>query len=253
LPVSSRKPLLARLDHALLPHLQHLDRTFQAPSWDPRLEWCVPYLWGAAGIGYRTAVRPPPKAWADLWRTDLSGRLTMLDDPAEVFGACLKKLGYSLNSTDPVQLQRAKREAVAQKQILRAYLNAEVRDQLAAGDVLACQMWATTATQAAEASREVRFVYPAEGFSLYADNAVILRESRRVALAHRWIDYLLRPEVARAIGRAARAASAHAAAREENPVLYPPAGVMTRGEWFEALPAPVQRLRDRLWTEIKSA
>jgi hypothetical protein len=38
-----------------------------------------------------------------------------------------------------------------------------------------------------------------------------------------------------------------------NPTLYPPPEVMQRGEWWETPPAALQRLRDRLWTEIKSA
>ena len=43
------------------------------------------------------------------------------------------------------------------------------------------------------------------------------------------------------------------AALRENPVLYPPADVLARGEWFEPQTAASQKLRDRLWTEIKSA
>lgn len=245
--------LLARLDHRRLPHLSHLAQEFRAPVWDPELAWCVPYMWGASGIAFRRSVDPAPQSWADLWRHGLSGRITMLDDPAEVLGACLKKLGHSINATDPAQLRAAQQEAITQKTLLRAYLNAEVRDQLVAGDVLAAQLWATTSEQAAEASREVRFVYPAEGFALYADNAVILRESGRSALAHQFLDYLLRPAVAREIVKATRTAAANAAAREENPVLYPPNAVMARGEWFQPLSAATQRLRDRLWTEIKAA
>jgi hypothetical protein len=36
-------------------------------------------------------------------------------------------------------------------------------------------------------------------------------------------------------------------------VLYPSAETLARGEWFEPQSAASQRLRDRLWTEIKSA
>ncbi len=55
-------------------------------------------------------------AWSDMWRADLRNRITMLDDPGEVLGACLKKLGYSINSGDPVELEEAaRREAVACK------------------------------------------------------------------------------------------------------------------------------------------
>ena len=105
----------------------------------------------------------------------------MLDDPEDVIGACLQKLGYPFGSTDEHQLQGAKNEAVRQKQFLRAYLNAEVRDQLVSGDVLAAQLWSTTAAQAihSDAKTNLAFVYPAEGYPLYCDCAAILRESSR--------------------------------------------------------------------------
>ena len=125
-----------------------------------------------------------------MWSDRNSGRMTMLDDPGEVLGASLKRLGYSLNSMDGTELREAQREAIAQKRLLRAYLNAEVRDQAVAGDVLMAQLWATSAEQAIAEAPHLAFVYPAEGFALYADNAVILRESRRQELAHAFIDYL---------------------------------------------------------------
>jgi spermidine/putrescine-binding protein len=252
--------LLAPLRHAWLPNLDNLEETFRRPPWDPHLDWCVPYMWGGTGIACRREVTPPPTAWASLWEERWRGRLTMLDDPSEVLGACLKKLGWSVNSTDPVELRRAGEEARAQKPLLRAYVNAEVRDQLVAGDVLAAQLWATTSLQAMEETAGLAFVWPLEGFPLYADNAVILRESGRLELAHRFIDYLLRPEVAVAVVKATKTATVNAKAKallperlRLNPVLYPPAEVLRRGEWFTALPAAAQRLRDRIWTEIRAA
>ncbi len=66
--------------------------------------------------------------------------------------------------------------------------------------------------------------------------------------------------MAAAVARAVKPATANASARallepplRDSPTLYPPPEVLSRGEWFETLPAATQRLRDRLWTEIKSA
>jgi spermidine/putrescine transport system substrate-binding protein len=251
--------LLAPLRHEWLGNLNNLEARFQAPSWDPDLRWNVPFMWGASGIVFNRKLSPAPGAWSDLWRPELRNHITMLDDPAEVLGACLKKLGYSLNSGRPNELEQARREAVAQKTLLRAYLNAEARDQLVSGDISAAQLWATTAQQAADAAPALDFVYPAEGFALYADTAVVLRESRRERLAHTFLDYLLRPAVAAGIVTAARTATANQAAMallpesvRNNPTLYPPVEILRRGEWFEPLSTAAQRLRDRLWTEIKS-
>ncbi|MBV8843289.1 MAG: spermidine/putrescine ABC transporter substrate-binding protein [Bryobacterales bacterium] len=253
--------LLAPLRPEWLPHLDALDAPFRHPPWDPELRWSVPYMWGVTGIAYQTSLDRPPCSWGDLWNPRLAGKITMLDDPPEVLGACLKMLGYSLNSSDPAQLRRAQQEAIAQKKLLRAYLNAEVRDQLVAGDVAAAQAWAITAAQAIEAAPDkLAFAFPSEGFARFADTVAVLRESRRQQAAHRFIDYLLRPEVSAKIATATQTATANGAARallpaamRDNPVLYPSGGTLARGEWFQPQSAASQRLRDRLWTEIKSA
>ena len=252
--------LLAELDHERLGNLDNLDPLFRRPEWDPDLRWCVPYMWNATGIVANRIAAPLPRRWADLWETRWQGKITMLDDPVDVFGACLKKLGHSINSENPDELRAAQREAIAQKRLLRAYLNAEVRDQLVAGDVWAAQLWSTTAQQAIDAAPSLGFVYPEEGFAVYPDNAVILRESRHAAAAHDFLNYLLRPRVAADIVVAARTATANGAARailpaaiHDNETLYPSPRTMARGEWSRTTSAAIQRLRDRLWTEVKSS
>jgi spermidine/putrescine transport system substrate-binding protein len=253
--------LLAPLRSERLPHLNALDASFRNPPWDPELRWSVPYMWGVTGIVYQTNLNPAPESWRDLWNGRLAGRITMLDDPPEVLGACLKMLGYSLNSGNPAELAQAQREAIAQKRLVRAYLNAEARDQLVAGDVAAAQAWAVTAAQAIQAAPgKLAFMFPREGFARFADTMAILRESRRQEAAHRFIDYLLRPEVSAKIAVAVQTATANGTAHallppelRDNPVLYPSEVTLARGEWFQPQSAASQRLRDRLWTEIKSA
>jgi spermidine/putrescine transport system substrate-binding protein len=254
----ARNGLLATIDRARLPSLGNLDARFASPAWDPELRLGVPYMWNATGIAYNRAQSPEVRAWNDLWNPALRGRLTMLDDPEDVIGACLQKLGYPFGSTDEHQLQGAKNEAVRQKQFLRAYLNAEVRDQLVSGDVLAAQLWSTTAAQAihSDAKTNLAFVYPAEGYPLYCDCAAILRESSRSELAHEFLEFLLWPDVAAANARVAETATANGAAQANlphDPILYPPDDIYGRGVWPTALPSSAQRYRDRLWTEIKSA
>jgi spermidine/putrescine transport system substrate-binding protein len=251
--------LLAPLDHKRLPNLSNLGKRFQSPPWDPALGWSTPYMHGSTGIVY-SKLAPQPRAWRDLWVNQYQGRMTMLDDPAEVFAACLERLGDSVNATAPAELENAEVLAIRQKPLVRAYINAEVRDQLIAGDVLVAQSWSITAQQAIDQSDRLAFVYPVEGFPLYCDTAAILRESRRPELAHEFLNYLLRADVAAAIAREMRTATANEAARQllpekdrENPTLYPTEATLARGEWLEAMPPAAQRLRDRLWTQIKSA
>ena len=252
--------LLEPIDHGRLKLLGNLDKHFRSPEWDPGLEWCVPYMYSSTGILYSKKVSRPPKAWADLWTDSYSRRTTMLDDPAEVFGACLKVMGDSVNATDDGQLKSARDLAIRQKPLLRAYLNEEVRDQVVAGDVLVAQMWAQVAQVAIDANADLAFAFPAEGFPLYADNCAVLRESRHKDLAWEFLDYLLRPKVALDIVIAMRTATVNREARallpenlRTNEVLYPGDETLRRGEWFRPLPGEAQKRRDVYWTEVKSA
>ena len=252
--------LLAPLDHELLPNLAALDERVRSPVWDPDLQYCVPYMWGGTGILYNVRISSKPGSWADLWDERLKGRITMLDDPAEALGAALKKLGRPLNSCNREHLESARAALMAQKPLLRAYLNAEARDQMVSQDLMAAQMWATTSAQAMAEADHLGFVFPSEGFAIYADNAVILRESTRPELAHQFLNYLLRPEVAAEIVQESLSATLNREARlllppelGENEVIFPPREIVSRGEWFTALDPACQRLRDRIWTEVKAA
>jgi spermidine/putrescine-binding protein len=252
--------LLATIDRSRLTGLANLAPRFAAPPWDPNLHWCVPFMWGSSGILANPRLVPPPQAYSDLWDPRYGGRMTMLDDPPEVFGAALFKLGLPLNESSDQGLRRAYAEALQQKPLLRAYLNAEMRDQIAAGDLAVCQSWATTAQQAIDSAPHLTFTYPREGFALYADCAAILRESRRQDLAHRFLDFLLRPDVACRLVQSFRASTVNAAALALLPrpiaalqTLFPDSETLARAQWFATLPPAAQRLRDRLWTELKSA
>ena len=251
--------LLAPLRHDLLKNLDNLDERFAKPEWDPSLAVSVPYMSTGCGIVFNRR-QASIRRWADLWDPKLQGRMTMLDSQDDVLGASLVKLGYAWNSTDERQLRAAQKEAIAQKKHLRAYLNAEVRDQMVAGDVLAAQMWTTTMLPVMPDAPHLDFVYPEEGFVSYAESAVILRESKRGELAHRFIDYLLRPEVAADCVRTQYSGPVLKGVRERlpekirnHPLLFPDAATLARSVWLATMPPAVQRLRDRLWTEIKSA
>ncbi len=254
--------LLQPLDHALLPNLDSLDAAFQHPPWDPELRWNVPYMHGTTGIVYQLGIAPEPKAWADLWDTRLSGKITMLDDPPEVFAACLKKIGDSLNSGAAGELRNAEREAIAQKRLLRAYLNAEVRDQVVAGDVAAAQAWAVTAGQAMAGGAGEAGIRAAGGriCAIRGHDRDSAGEPARgagarvhqlFAAAAKWPRRSWRRRRRLPRMRRRRSCCRRLCAR----IRY---CIRRRRFWRAAnglsrSPRRAQKLRDRLWTEIKSA
>jgi spermidine/putrescine transport system substrate-binding protein len=258
-PMQSMR-LLAPVQHHRLSNLHHLAERFRTPVWDPDLRWGIPYMWNATGVCHNLQLTGEADGWDLLWDPEFQGRLTMLDDPVDAFAAGLIQAGHPINTSNPAHFGDAQRWLLRQKELLRAYINAEVRDQLAAGDVIAAQLWSTTSQQAIDERPNLTFTFPSQGFPLYMDVAVILLESRRQEMAHQFLDYLLRPSVAAGVVAGARTACANATARNllpeqvrTLPTLFPDEETLEWGEWVLASPPEIHRLRDRLWTEVKAA
>uniref|UniRef100_A0A2P2JCA5 Uncharacterized protein n=1 Tax=Rhizophora mucronata TaxID=61149 RepID=A0A2P2JCA5_RHIMU len=85
--------------------------------------WAAPYRWGSMVIAYRKRKFQKHKLalikdWADLWRPELEGRISMVGSPREVVGAVLKYMGASYNTKD-IDLQvTGGRNAVQQNLVL---------------------------------------------------------------------------------------------------------------------------------------
>lgn len=90
---------------ALAPQWQQLvRRDLQGnPSTEGKI-WGAPYRWGATMIAFRKDkfrdLGWQPQDWSDLWRSELKGHISLPDQPREVIGLTLKKLGQSYNLED---------------------------------------------------------------------------------------------------------------------------------------------------------
>ena len=245
--------LLTPIRRELLTNWGNLSPIFLDPSFDPGNAHSVPYLWGVTGIAWRTdRVDLPPDSWAVFQDDRWNGKMTLLDDARDVIAAFLKLNGFSINSTAPVELEAAKRDAIEAGEHVRAFVSAPVKGQLVSGDVWIAQLWDGDTRQAAAEEPAIAFALPSEGGPIYADAMVIPRSAPHKRAAHAFMDYVLRPEVAAAISDATGYGTANAAARPRNPKPYPSAEELARLEFARDL-GEGTRLWDRIWTEIKSS
>ncbi|MCW5966491.1 MAG: spermidine/putrescine ABC transporter substrate-binding protein, partial [Bryobacterales bacterium] len=260
LPRMRRQNLITDLDRSLLPNLANLSPEFRNPFWDVELKDSVPCSWGLTGIAFSRQLQLEIRRWADLWDERLRERLTMLDDRDEVLGAALLKLGYPVNSADPRHMAAASAEAIRQKRLVRSYGITESKDRLVSGEFQVAQLWSNLAGQAMAASPNLEFVFPEEGFPMYAENAVVLRSSAEPELAHAFINFLLTPEIAARISANAYTPSTVPESRRflplrlrENPLLFPAEDVLKRGQWLVAQPDDALVLRRAAWQRIQAA
>ena len=256
--IMKQEGLLAELDAAKIPNAARLAEHLQHLPFDPEQRYSVPYLWGTVGIGYDSQViTTPPDSWSVLWDSRYAGRISMLNDQREVFGATLRWLGYSLNATDPSVIEQAKRKLMDQKVLVKTYTSDHYDQLLASGEVVLAQGWGGPVARAMKDRPSIRYVVPKEGGTIWADCLVILKSAPQKELALRFINFLLDPKVAaRTSERLLFAASPRSVgslvqpAIRHNPAIYPPDDLLGRLEWMRDVGKAV-RVYDRAWTELK--
>jgi spermidine/putrescine transport system substrate-binding protein len=191
--------MLEPLDISKIPNFTNIDPSVLSRiKFDPGNKFSVPYMMGSSGIAVnKKYVKQYDKSWTIFGRSDLKNRMTMLDDMREVLGAALATLGYSVNTTDTVELLKAKALALQWKQNLIKYDAEAFAKGFAAGEFRVVQGYAENIMREFDSSRlsDVDFFIPKEGGAMYMDNMAILKNARHKELAYDFINYILSPEV----------------------------------------------------------
>ena len=253
---------LLRLDRSQLPNLEHLDsRFYLGRAHDPESHVSVIKDWGTTGFMYRTdMIYEMPESWADFWRLaeKMSGRVTVLDSPGEVIGAALKMRGHSYNAASSEQLAGARQDLLALKPHLLAF-ETNYRPLLASGKACLSLGWNGDAAALIAQGSPIRYVLPREGSQIWEDDWAIAADAPNPDLAHTFLNFLLRPEVAAQEARYTRYATGNHSARafleEElinDPSTYPSPERLAKLEYGMPIHSDGQQRREQLWSEVRA-
>lgn len=192
--------MLAKIDKSNMKNLGNIDPlVLQKATYDPDMDYSVPYYFGAAGIAVNTAKVPNfEKSWSIFSRKDLKGKMTMLDDMREVMGDALVYLGYSVNTKDPAQIQQARDLINNEWKPNLVKFDAEAFGKgFAAGEFWVVQGYAEVVYAEIQENqkKDVAFFIPKEGGPAYIDSMCILKDSKNYDLALKFIDFIHRPEI----------------------------------------------------------
>lgn len=252
--------LLQTIDRAKLTNFKHLDPQLLDKAYDRGNAYSVPYLWGSSAIGVNAARVDPAtiRSWNDLWRPEFKGKLLLTDDMREVIGLGLIAQGYSGNSTDPAQLEAAFEKLKTLMPNVRLFASDSPKQPFLNNEVVIGMIWNGEVFMASQENPKIAYVYPQEGPILWMDSMVIPKNAVNVDAAHRFIDFLLRPEIAKIlceeIGYATPNLAAQALLDEKlrrNPTVFPDAAIVARGE-FQVDVGPAVLTYQKYWERLKT-
>ena len=267
-----------KLDKALLPNLKFVDPEVARESavYNPGNEYGVTYMWITSGPGYNVArIRERmPDAPVDSLRMIFDPAVvsrfkdcgvTMLDTPTEMLGAVLLYLGRNPNSESIADLKAAEKALMAIRPYIRYVHSSRYIDDLANGEICLAMGWSGDVKQAhdraREAGRGIELAYriPREGAMRNFDMVAIPADAPHLKNAHRFIDFLLRPDIAARNSNFLKYANGDDPAVQNllpavrnDPGIYPP--LEQRAKLVPELAKSPQftRLLNRMWTRFKT-
>jgi spermidine/putrescine transport system substrate-binding protein len=257
--VMIRQKLLAPLDLAKLPHLKNIAPEFLHNPHDPEGRFTVPYMSGTVGIVVNTdKVKTPIKGYRDVFQAQFKDRIVVLDDNREIVSWALDTLGLPVNTITAANLAKARPLVAEWVKLVKVFDSDSPKTALLGGDVDLGIVWSGEAAILWNQDKKFHYVIPAEGAHQFLDVLAIPAGAKNQAAAHKFIDYILRPEVSVLISEAFPYTNPNGAARKllpaealANPASYPPPGG-GKVETFRDIGKAAADI-DRLVTDLKSA
>lgn len=270
--------LLQQLDMRKLPNAKNLSPGIMARLAvdDPGNRYAVDYTWFTAGIAFDAEKARdrlggmPLNSWDMIFKPENLKKFAdcgvyVLDDARALFAIALVYLKLDPNTSKLKDLRRAAQLLSTLRQNVKKFHSSEYINALANGDICLAVGWSGDAALARNRARDadngidVDYVIPEEGSVIALDNLAIPQDAPHAAAAYRFINFLLRPDIAarntNATGFASGVAGAQAlaaAAIANDKMIYPDAEIMPRLFALRNYDPAVEDFIEREWTHIKT-
>lgn len=267
------------LDKSKLPNLKNMDEKLMAAAskYDPGNKHAVIYMWGTTGIGYnidkvkeRLGADATVDSWSLIFDPEKVSKLadcgvTTLDSPSDIMPHALKYLGLDPQSTNPEDLKKAADLLKKVRPHIRYFHSSQYINDLANGDICVSVGFSGDIFQAAARAEEAKkgitidYVIPKEGALQWFDMMAIPADAPNPDAAHKFINFVMEPQITADITNYVSYASANKEALplieesiRNNPAIFPTEEVKANLWTNTVKDARTDRLMTRLWTEVKT-
>ena len=262
LPAMIDQKFVSKLDKSLIPNLKYVDAAFKGQYWDPTDEYSAPKDWGTTGITVRTKdVKEEVKTWRQF--LDLipkySGKVVFVDSADDVFIAPLKANGYSLNSAEKTELDKAKEELLKVAPHILALDSDQYNTKIETEEAVLGLTWTGGILELRDkpATADTVYTIPDDGTVFWLDTWVVLADPPHPVAANAWINFIHTPQIQAIETETNRYATPDSAAKQfidpkllADPALFVADSVVAKLE-PQKDNSGIQQRQD-IWAEFKS-
>lgn len=262
MPRMIKENLIQELNKDNIPNISQMDEEYLNLEIDPGNKYSVPYMFGTVGLIYnKDVVKENVDSWDILWNEKYKDKVFMFDTYRDTIGVALKKLGYSLNSTDPKQIEEAKELLIQQRKTVDPIYGVDNgTTMIPAGESDINMIWSGEGLNLQEENPNLVYIVPKEGANFWIDSLCIPSNAKNVEGAEKFINFVSDKESALRIADEIGYTTPNKEARLEqpesvrnNPNAYMPKEIMDRCEIYVDFPKNIKRMYDDAWLDIKSS
>lgn len=242
-----------------LPNFGNIDPQWLDVPFDPGRQSSIPYQWGSTAFSVnRDVYQGDISSLSILFDPpeELRGKINVLDSQGEVLALGSIYLGIPQCSQDREQLKALNDMLLAAKPHWASFGSDIAKDVLVSGDAAAGMIYNGFSAKARAEGANVEYAFPKEGYVVWMDNVVLLKDAPNRENALKFMNFLLDPENAAAVTNYA-AYSPGVTGTEPfldpeisgSPENNPPEG--QKAYFIEACDEETQRLYDAIWTNLK--
>lgn len=251
--------LLHQMDKSKLTNWRYLNPLLLNQPFDPHNDYSLPYLWGTTGIAFNSKYIKGDsiQRWSDLWQPQFKNQLLMLNDVREVFSIALIKLGYSVNDTNPEHIKQAYEELVKLLPNIKLFETDAVQSIFIDEDVWIGMLWNGDYFLASQENAGLGYIFPQDGFTYWIDAVAMPKYAPHLENAYKFINFILRPDIAAQISLAEGYSSPIPDAIKlmplnvrNNPILNPTSALLKRAQIQQDIGDSAE-LYEKYWEMLK--
>ncbi|NFB15841.1 extracellular solute-binding protein [Clostridium botulinum] len=258
--IMTKQKLIQPIDKNNVPNLANIDKNVLDLAFDPKNTYSLPYMWGGNNIVIdKTKITKKITSFDDLWDSEFKNSMVILDDPRVMIGLALQKNGYSINSKNPKELQKAKEDLIKLMPNVKAFDSESPKTLLINGEASIGYVWGTEAYLAKLENPNLEVVLTKEGIIPQYDNFVIPKKAKNKKLAEEFINFIYKPEISAQVSEEFPYANPNKAAyplmdkdKLNDIAVYPPREAVEGNELIKDV-GETTKLYDDIWTEIKNS
>lgn len=257
--IMAAQGMLDTFDRSELSNFDNISEQWINVDFDMGRKSSIPYQWGSTSFSVNTSIYSGDINTTDILfnpPAELKGKINMLDSQSEVLALAAIHMGIPQCSADRGQLKALNDMLQAAKANWASFGSDIAKDVLVSGDAAVGMIYSGFSAKARGENSDITYAFPKQGYVLWMDNVVLLKDAPNRANAIKFLNFMLEPENAAAVSNFAQYPSGIDGvtpyldvAVTGAPELNPPAD--QPGQFMQACSEDVQKVYDTIWTNLK--